>query len=241
MKLIHESRTAGLVLFKHTIRLHKRFGTDTAFQTGNIKDAVERGRNYFGKGTSSDDDKALQGMSRTALNQVTSVGNSSNKSESKAKAEPRVSRVSDFDAVSEELYLASARYTTKGVKITESFEGHEAAERAQKALKPDFTVLQSDEDENSNSSTEGLGNHELFELGSPSGALVGFSVRGQLQNAVMKLSLGPTWINIYQHGPTKKCRFAHVSIMFRIKKSPNCALEEGEHEIWAIGFAHKDH
>ena len=53
------SRTAGLVLFKHTIRLHKRFGTDTSFQAGNIKDAVERGRLSFGKGTSAYDDKAL--------------------------------------------------------------------------------------------------------------------------------------------------------------------------------------
>ena len=43
-------RTAGIVLFKHTIRLHKRFGSNTNFENGNIKDAVERARNYFGKG-----------------------------------------------------------------------------------------------------------------------------------------------------------------------------------------------
>lgn len=181
-------RTAGLVLFKHTIRLHKRFGTDTAFQAGNIKDAIERGRNYFGKGTSADDDKALQGMSRTALNQVQNSSQKERMSKHKAR-ESKPPSVSDFEAVSEELYLASARYTTKGVKITESFEGHEAVDRARAALKKDLNVLQEDESSTANDTenSQALGNHELFELGSPSGALVGFSVRGQLSNAVMQL------------------------------------------------------
>ena len=184
------SRTAGLVLFKHTIRLHKRFGTDTAFQAGNIKDAIERGRNYFGKGTSADDDKALQGMSRTALNQVQNSSQKERMSKHKAR-ESKPPSVSDFEAVSEELYLASARYTTKGVKITESFEGPEAVDRARAALKKDLNVLQEDESSTANDTenSQALGNHELFELGSPSGALVGFSVRGQLSNAVMQLSL----------------------------------------------------
>ena len=159
---------------------------------------MERGRNYFGKGTSADDDKGLQGMSRTAMSQL---DNKSNARKDKEKTESRESpaelSVHDFYSESEELYLASARYTNKGVKILESFHGHEATQRARAALgKENITVLQEDSqdrEEEVENGTKQLGQHQLFELGSPSGALVGFSVKGLLTNGVTQLILGLCW------------------------------------------------
>ena len=60
------ARSAGIVLFTHTLRLHKRFGNVTDFTDGSYSEAVERPANYFGKGTASDDDKALQALGRAA-------------------------------------------------------------------------------------------------------------------------------------------------------------------------------
>ncbi|CAE7279738.1 carA2 [Symbiodinium pilosum] len=168
-------RTGGIVLFKHTIRLHKRFGSDTGFTSANIKDAVERARNYFGKGTASDDDKSLQGMSRTALNQVENSTDRNSKESEEVLFHPQ----------QEELYLASAKYDAQlGVNITQRFSGQEATARVRAAMRPrQLGALQEAEEE------QGLGKHELFELSSPSASLVGFSVIGELESGVMQLKI----------------------------------------------------
>ncbi|CAE7337252.1 unnamed protein product [Symbiodinium sp. CCMP2592] len=170
-------RTGGIVLFKHTIRLHKRFGSDTGFTAGNIKDAVERARNYFGKGTNDDDDKSLQGMPRSVLSQV------ENSTESTSETE--TDEETHFHPEQEEIFLASAKYDAQlGVNLTHRFSGHEAHARVRAAMRPrKLGVLQQDEVE------QGLGRHELFELSSPSKSLVGFSVIGELESGVMQLKL----------------------------------------------------
>lgn len=77
------------------------------------------------KGTSADDDKGLQGMSRTAMSQLENKSNARKDTENtESKESPAELSVHDFYSESEELYLASARYTNKGVKILESFHGH---------------------------------------------------------------------------------------------------------------------
>jgi len=187
--IVTTMRTAGIVLFKHTIRLHKRFGSNTNFENGNIKDAVERARNYFGKGQATDDDKALQGMSRSVLAQLnaSTAAGAAGASASKPDTDDEFS----FEPESEELYLASARYDKTGVRITSNLTGHDAVEPVRAAL----GALQAEEVEEAEDeaeeedSTQGLGNHELFELGSPSGALVGFSVKGLLGSGIMKIKV----------------------------------------------------
>lgn len=174
---------------KHTLRLHKRFGSDTSFDAANIAEGVERLQNYFGEGTAQDDDHALQSMSRTALSQY---GNETKKKRGENEdlnfsETKRSLRVEDFDAVGEELFLASALYTTEGLKVTE-VKGPEAVERARAALRPHrrASVLQR---ENGTDDTEGLGDrsHKLFQLGTPGESLVGFTVEGQLNKAMMQL------------------------------------------------------
>ncbi|CAK9051702.1 Hypothetical protein SCF082_LOCUS28356 [Durusdinium trenchii] len=192
--IITTIRTAGIVLFKHTIRLHKRFGGHTSFDAGHIKDTIERARNYFGKGTSADDDKALQGLSRTALNQVANASNQRTSVNTTSTRRPTRSK-DEFDPESEELYIASARYGKEGVKVTESFRGREAAELVRAAMKKaskNLTVLQEGEEGDEDTA---MGNHKLWEIGSPAGALVGFSIIGQLAAGVMQMkvqmSFGP--------------------------------------------------
>jgi len=175
--IITTIRTGGIVLFKHTIRLHKRFGSDTGFTAGNIKDAVERARNYFGKGTNDDDDKSLQGMPRSVLSQV--------ENSTESTSETSTDEETHFHPEQEEIFLASAKYDAQlGVNLTHRFSGHEAHARVRAAMRPrKLGALQQDEAE------QGLGRHELFELSSPSKSLVGFSVIGELESGVMQLKL----------------------------------------------------
>lgn len=109
--IVFTARSAGIVLFTHTIRLHRRFGDDANFTSGNFKDSVERPRNYFGKGTGEDDDKALQVLSRAAAFSQTGT-----------EQRPRVKRESkleEFEVKQEDLFLASAKYDQKlGLNIT---------------------------------------------------------------------------------------------------------------------------
>ena len=111
--MVFTARSAGIVLFTHTIRLHKRFGANTDFTTGHFKDSVERPRNYFGKGEANDDDKALQVLSRAALTQ-------SNASRAEKIPNKKTSKIhQDFEVKQEKLFLASAKYDHKlGLNIT---------------------------------------------------------------------------------------------------------------------------
>eukprot|EP00435_Cladocopium_sp_Y103_P061658 s1182_g23.t1 len=183
--IVFTARSAGIVLFTHTIRLHRRFGNDTDFTDGNFKDSVERPRNYFGKGTADDDDKALQVLSRSALQQL-------NASETPPKATKTAGPAAAsalFRVTQEELFLASGKYDRKmGLNITNKYEGQAAVERVKAVLSKQVAALQEDE-------AKSLGVHELFELSSPSGSLVGFSVTGELAQGmlqlVVKINFGP--------------------------------------------------
>eukprot|EP00913_Durusdinium_trenchii_P007625 g7164.t1 len=122
-----------------------------------------------------------------ASNQRTSVNTTSTRRPTRSKDE--------FDPESEELYIASARYGKEGVKVTESFRGREAAELVRAAMKKaskNLTVLQEGEEGDEDTA---MGNHKLWEIGSPAGALVGFSIIGQLAAGVMQMkvqmSFGP--------------------------------------------------
>ena len=111
--MVFTARSAGIVLFTHTIRLHKRFGENTDFTAGHFKDSIELPRNYFGKGEATDDDKALQVLSRAALTQ-------SNATE-KPKETSKNLNHKDFEVKQEKLFLASAKYDHKlGLNITAS-------------------------------------------------------------------------------------------------------------------------
>ena len=109
-------------------------------------------------------------MSRTALNQVMNASSGHSVMNTSSNRHADSGKNVEFDPQSEELYIASALYGTDGVKVTKSFRGYEAAERVRAAMNSpkNLTVLQEDSGEDS-----AINNHELFELGSPSGALVG--------------------------------------------------------------------
>ncbi|CAJ1386416.1 unnamed protein product [Effrenium voratum] len=172
--IVFTARSAGIVLFTHTIRLHRRFGNNTNFTDGNFKDSVERPRNYFGKGTGDDDDKALQVLSRAALAQLNSTETPMQKTVSTPKTPAPA-----FSVTQEELFLASAKYDRKmGLNITSRFEGQAAVERVEAVLSKKMAALQEDAN---------LASHELFELSSPSGSLVGFSVKGELAEGMLQL------------------------------------------------------
>ena len=124
--IVFTARSAGIVLFTHTIRLHRRFGSDTNFTSGNFKDSVERPRNYFGKGTGDDDDKALQVLSRTVEAQPTTVLkpalSQTNATEGPHHKPTRQSSPEEFEVKQQELFLASAKYDHRlGLNITARF------------------------------------------------------------------------------------------------------------------------
>ncbi|CAJ1434458.1 unnamed protein product [Effrenium voratum] len=194
--LITTMSTMGITLFKHSIRLHKRFGPNTDFKAGRIKDAIETAKSAFGKGDDNDDGEAFQPMDREALAQqnasrarpaagASSASSASPQTEGSEGTEGTEGGEPSFHPETEELYLASARYDETGVHITSNLTGHEAAKAARAALGA-LGALQTEAEAKDE---DGLGNHELFELGSPSGALVGFSVKGLLSAGVTQLQV----------------------------------------------------
>lgn len=209
--IVFTARSAGIVLFTHTIRLHRRFGSDTNFTSGNFKDSVERPRNYFGKGTGDDDDKALQVLSRTVEAQPTTVLkpalSQTNATEGPHHKPTRQSSPEEFEVKQQELFLASAKYDHRlGLNITARYEGAAAAKRVQAALSKKLSALQQDAGD--------LGVHELFELASPSGSLVGFSIKGELASGYLQLrvrmNFGPA------ESPTKTIRLIDLVDNLRV-------------------------
>ena len=65
-----------------------------------------------------------------------------------------------------------ARQAVASYLTPRGYEGAAAAKRVQAALSKKLSALQQDAGD--------LGVHELFELASPSGSLVGFSIKGEL-------------------------------------------------------------
>jgi len=178
-------RSAGIVLLKHTVRLRRRFGTDTAFTPANVKDSVERARNRFGKGT-TDDDKGLNGLTRQAsLAETDGI--------ELGQAQPDATDVDDFVVEHEEFELASAEYDQEyGVKLLQRLTGSEAGQRLSKLMRSadsepaDGKLGAVQEDASAESETPLT--HQLFVI-HDAGGPVGFRLTGQLSQGKFQLKV----------------------------------------------------
>lgn len=198
--------SGGVQLFSRTLRLTKRFGSNTDFEQGNIFPAHETWRNPIGIATGThgvEDDRSLEAMDREASllqNDTTRTTRTQSRKPSKQ----------DLHWSEEEVSLASMlydRYMNKS--FTKELRGKDARDQLrlmQEELQSDF---------------------QLFSFSNP--GLVSFSIRGILSNnnlqIGLKVSFGPftspekriTLVNIIDHYRLVLSAMPFVSVDTRLK------------------------
>ena len=205
-----EIRTAGFLLFSRTLRLTKRFGDGTDFESGNTFGAHETWRNPIGIARGEhgvEDDRTLEPMSRTNLLQA---------NESKGAQRSRTSRTTlGWQEETEDLFLASVEYGPHmAINQSSEFRGKAAAQKLEQTgmgSMRNMSNLQTGEKlENSPTETEAF---ELFSFKNP--GMINFVVRGLLeQNNLelgMKIDFGPHFSS-----PEKRTRLINIVDQFNI-------------------------
>ncbi|CAE7485079.1 unnamed protein product [Symbiodinium natans] len=128
-----EIKSAGILLFSRTLRLSKRFGHNTDFSSGNIKDSYETWKSPAGiaKGESRAPMDTLRRTSFLQGNQTHQSQENEATETAKAKAEMAEEGL-QWKAETEDLYLASVDYGEHmNTSVEKTFEayGEEAARR----------------------------------------------------------------------------------------------------------------
>ncbi|CAE7450874.1 carA2 [Symbiodinium pilosum] len=199
--------SGGVPLFSRTLRLTKRFGSNTDFKQGNIFPAHETWRNPIGIATAQhgvEDDRSLEAMDREALLQ--------NESYTKNRKPPP--KHQDLHWTEEEVHLASMLYDRyMNTTMTSQLRGPEARRK--------LRLMQEDQETGTSS------DFELFSFANP--GLVSFNIRGILANndlqIGLKVSFGPftspekriTLVNIVDHYRLVLSAMPFVSVDTRLK------------------------
>ncbi|CAE7210315.1 carA2 [Symbiodinium sp. CCMP2456] len=197
--------SGGVQLFSRTLRLTKRFGSNTDFEQGNIFPAHETWRNPIGIATGThgvEDDRSLEAMDREAPGAL--LQNDTTRTRS------RPSKKQDLHWSEEEVSLASMLYDRfMNKSFTKELRGKDAREQLrlmQQEVQSDF---------------------QLFSFSNP--GLVSFNIRGILSNnnlqIGLKVSFGPftspekliTLVNIVDHYRLILSAMPFVSVDTRLK------------------------
>ena len=200
-----EIRSGGVMLFSRTLRLQKRFGSQTDFVDSNIFGAHETWRNPLGTAVGShsgEDDRTVETMSRSSLLATNQTGSTSRspKATEKRRKSPEAGKAGeapqhwDFEDDYEDLYLAAIEYGKHlGINKTSEVRGQEVLKRM-KAMKANkgmstMSTLQSEAE----SGKSGTDYHQLFSFKNP--GMVSFEILGLLEdNSLelgMKINFGP--------------------------------------------------
>ncbi|CAJ1342625.1 unnamed protein product, partial [Effrenium voratum] len=167
--------SGGVPLLTRTIRLKKRFGSNTDFTPANTHMTTASGRVYFGVVENGGDDSGLNAMDRDSLLQ---------KNATKAKAKVPKAKP-EFVLEEKDHMLSSMIYDhDMGYKLRETYRGKAAARKMKPLFGKRLEVLQSNATEQAHNHE-----HELFELASPSNGVIGFSIKGLVTAAALELAV----------------------------------------------------